>query len=268
MNSLNFILKNIIFLLFIIPNFSFTQDFTNKEKQFDLKIFKYLLNETENDSITMRSFLIYSKPFSKWDIRPMKTEKVWAMDSIYTASEIPNFIWGSFAQKYKLTQQEAMNVPNILLKNGIDKKNDLGEFLINNRAKFNKLSSLIKKSKNYVYLNQKTIQRIDQVYKENTTYWSYVVDSESPYPISDEISIVEKFKFSDQQNKILNLLSVLNIHSAIKTDKGIFFIVDGFTDNSYGFYYSSKNKMETDNFLFELMKYEKITDTFFYYIAN
>lgn len=77
-----------------------------------------------------------------------------------------------------------------------------------------------------------------------------------------------KEKFSKEQIRILELIKELEIYAAYKTTKGIFYLADGLTDNSYGFYFNSKGNMETDNFLFRIRKSEKINENYFYYTAN
>jgi len=243
------------------------QNYSYKNEQFDLKIYEYLSKTIERDSITLETFIYNTKPFSKWDIRPLKDKEVWAMDTVYSSSMIPNFIWGSFANQYKLTQQAAMAKPNELLNKAVADKEKLTNYLKLNLKKFQELSQSISKSKNQIYLNQITIQRVDSNFKENNIYWKYSISKESPFPISDKIIASEK-PFSNNQTGVLNLMHELGIYSAIKTKDGIFYLIDGFTDNSYGFFYSSTGLMESDNNLFEIMTFEKITDNYFYYIAN
>lgn len=253
-----------IFLFILISIFSFAQN----QKKFDLEIFEYLVNTTEKESTSLETFINNSKPFSKWDIRPLKAKEVQALDSIYTSSQIPNFIWGAFSGKYNLSEQEGLNKPNDFLDQGIKNQTKSDEYLKSNIKNFNELSEYILKSNNSIYLNQKNIQRIDKVFKEKDHFWSYIIPEGSPFPISPEFKTENKFQFSKQQTKILTLLNDLNIYCAVKTDKGIFYLIDGFTDNSYGFYYNKDNVMEGDHILFEIMKSEKIIDNYFYYIAN
>lgn len=237
------------------------------DKKFDQEIFQYLMETTEKESVTLETFLFNSKPFSKWDIRPIKVKEAKAMDSIYTSSQIPNFIWGAFSGKYNISEEEAMSKPNRFLDEGIDNQEKWTSFFRDNIKKFNDISQNILKSSHTLFLNQGTIQRIDNLYKEKNIFWSYLIDKDSFYPLSPKISIQNQ-KFSNEETKILDLLKNLNIYCAIKTDKGIFYLIDGFTDNSYGIYYNPKNEMEQDNHLFEIMKYKELNNSYFYYIAN
>ncbi|KXH84728.1 hypothetical protein [Chryseobacterium kwangjuense] len=238
------------------------------ERKFDMEIFDYLNKTTDKESTPLETYLINTKPFSKWDLRPLETKEVIALDSVYTSSQIPNFIWGAFSVKYGLPEEEAMNKPNKFLDEGVQNKNKLSEYLKLKNKNFNHLSHLIQKSSNTIFLNQKTIQKVDHIFKENNIYWRYIIPKNSPYPISSEIKIDNNLKFSEQQNQILALLNELNIYCAVKTSKGIFYLVDGFTDNSYGYYFNLNNQMEEDHLLFEIVKAEKITNNYFYYVAN
>ncbi|KQX02891.1 hypothetical protein [Flavobacterium sp. Root420] len=262
-------IKNLILLFFLFFNaICFGQEYPEKEKKYDLDIFEFLMNTTEKDSVSYENFLINTKPFSKWDIRPLKREKVWALDTIHLASEVPNFIFGAFSKKYGVSQKDAMNMPNQFLEKGRNQKNILENYLNENLKKFDNLSKLISKNPADFFLIQDKLQRVGNLFKENGTFWKYTLPEDSPFPISNAINTNTKDHFTKEQIKTLELLLELKIYSAFKTKNGIFYLVDGFTDNSYGFYFNSEGKIETDNFLFEVMKYEKITENYFYYIAN
>ncbi|WP_379969020.1 hypothetical protein [Epilithonimonas sp. UC225_85] len=140
-------MKKYIFLilLLILSNYGFGQEIPNKTEKFDAQIFEYLSQTIEKDSIYLETFLECSKPFSKWDIRPLKFEKVYAMDKVHSASEIPNFFWGAFSNYYKLSIEEAMRKPNVFLNTGSQKQDELTDYLKTNSKKFDKLSNLILK---------------------------------------------------------------------------------------------------------------------------
>ncbi len=258
----------IVIILLLISNSSLSQDYSYKSKEYDFKIFEYLIEKTKTDSISLEQYLEFSKPFSKLDIRPLNTNKVWAIDTIHSASTIPNFIWGSFSKKYNLTQEQAANRPNEFLDKGKNTQNQNSKFLNLNLRKFQILTKKIKNSTNKIFLNQKFIQRVDNIYKEKK-YWTYVIPKDSPFPISNTTKELTDIVFNKQQKSILKLLSELKIYTAYKTKTGgVFFLIDGFTDNSYGFYSSPNGIMETKNDLFQIMTHEKLESDFFYYVAN
>ncbi|WP_404987170.1 hypothetical protein ACLB9Y_14700 [Chryseobacterium scophthalmum] len=256
-----------IFFLFT-SIITFSQEYLNKNENFDLIIFKHLDSLTTVNKIPVEEYLKFSKPFSKWDIRPITHEKVWSLDSIRTSSEIPNFFWGGFSQHYKFSDKEAGDKPNHFLKASQIEGNSNVEFLNKNLNKFKALALAVQKNDNSIFLNQISLKRVDDLYKEDNKYWSYIISEKSPFPISTQINIEEKIKFNKEQEKILKLMEEINIYSLVKTKKGIFFLKDGFTDNSCGYYFSSNKIMERDNHLFEIMDFVNINDEFYYYIAN
>ena len=262
-------MQKILTLFFFTFSFSiYSQEYLNKNEKYDLQIFHNLDSLTEINNISVEEYLNFSKPFSKWDIRPIKHSKIWALDSIRTSSEISNFFWGGFSQRYNFTEKEASEKPNLFLNQGqIDLKTNIG-FLLKNIEKFKLLSSLITKNNNEIHLNQISLKRIDDLYKENGKYWKYIIPLNSPFPISTEIIADNQSKFNKQQEKILNLMDEVKIYAIIKTKNGIFFLLNGFTDNSYGYYYSTLENIEKDNHLFDIMISEKINNNFYYYIAN
>lgn len=257
----------ILFFVFV-STLIFSQEYLNKKENFDLIVFHYLDSLTTVNEVSVEEYLKFSKPFSKWDIRPVKHEKIWGLDSIRTSSEIPNFFWGGFSQHYKFSEQEAGAKPNQFLMTAQTEKSYNVKFLTENLNKFKALALAIQKNDNLIFLNQNSLQRVDDLYKENNKYWKYVIPEKSPFPISTQTKIEEKIKFTKEQEKILTLMEEINIYSIVKTKKGIFFLIDGFTDNSYGYYFSSSKTMEQDNHLFEIMDFANINDEFYYYIAN
>jgi len=244
------------------------QEYLNKNEKFDLITFQYLDSLTTTDQVSLEEYLKFSKPFSKWDIRPIKDEKIWSLDSIRTSSEIANFFWGGFSQHFELTAKEAGAKPNQFLNSVYIEKNANIDFLNQNIDKFKMLSSEVKKGNNKIFLNQISLHRIDNLFKENNKYWTYIISPKSPFPISDKINIERKSKFSKEQERILKQMQDLSVYAIVKTDKGVFFLKDGFTDNSHGYYYSFTKTMEQNNHLFEISDFTKINDEFYHYIAN
>lgn len=261
-------MKKLIILCFLTAFFGicYSQEFPEKDKKYDLQIYEFLDSLTNQTSID--TFLINSKPFSKWDIRPISKERIWVFDTIYTAGEIPNFIWGAFANKYKISKKDGMDYPNRFLNHGIESSSAFIKNLKVNLTKFEDLTQKVLSSNNHFFVNQNSLLRIDEVYREENQYWKYIIPFDSPFPMSNKIDVSIDITFSDDQILILDLLKELSIYAAVKTSKGIFYLIDGFTDNSYGFYYSQEGKMEMDNFLFHIMTSERINAEYFYYVAN
>lgn len=260
-------MKKLLTLLFLaaLIGVNQAQEYPEKDKKYDVQIFEYL--DTLTDQFPIDTFMIYSKPFSKWDIRPLYKDRVWVFDTVYTAGEIPNFIWGAFAAKYKMSKNDAQEFSQRFLNKGIDNTSLLTKIFPIKLTEFESLSKKIQSSNNHFFVSQISIQRIDDIYRENEQYWSYVIPPDSPFPMSDKTEKVD-VKFSSEQEQILELMYEIKIYAAVKTKKGIFYLINGFTDNSFGYYYSLDGKMESDNFLFHILSSEKINPHYFYYIAN
>ncbi|SFN01027.1 hypothetical protein SAMN05421594_0341 [Chryseobacterium oleae] len=84
-------MKNYIALILILISIGISGQ-NNTERKFDLEIFDYLNKAIDENSTSLENYLINSKPFSKWDMRPLVVKEVKALDSVYTSSQIPNFI--------------------------------------------------------------------------------------------------------------------------------------------------------------------------------
>jgi len=168
-----------------------------------------------------------------------------------------------------LTQSQASNKPKRFLKEGVERKTENSAFLNQHLKKFKQLAKKLTRSSNTIFLHQKSLQRVDHIYKEHNYYWTYLIPEDSPFPLSNKTEILTNEKFSNEQKAILQLLSELNIYAVCKSDNGgMYLLIDGFTDNSYGFYFNANGLMETDNNLFQIMAYEKVNSNFFYYVAN
>ncbi len=261
-------LKSFLLIILSIFQNSFGQIIPNKTEKFDLQIFEYLNDELDSKTIPLNTFLEYSKPFSKWDIRPINDAKIYAMDSIATSSEIPNFIWGAFSSYYDVKEKDALDKANIFLNNGVSQEEQWSTHLKSNVQDFEKLTKLILKTNNKIFVSQSGLQKVDETYFEDGKFWKYVIPKNSPFPISNKIEDISNFNFSKNQNEILKSMLKLKIYAVYKSKKGLFFLIDGFTDNSYGFYFNEDGSMEKENHLFEIMKYDQINNQYFYYIAN
>lgn len=262
-------INKILFIVCFLTAFlgiCYSQEFPEKDKKYDEQIYEFLNAQTEDVSLV--DFLINSKPFNKWDMRPLSRDRVWVFDTIHTAGEIPNFFWGAFANKYKLTSKEGMEYPNLFLKYAMTASTAGSRYMNEHNTKFDVLSQKIISGSNTYYITQNELQRVDEIYKEGEQYWKYVIPVGSPFPISDKVDSAVTTKFSEEQIAILSLLKEINMYAAVKTANGIFYLMDGFTDNSYGFYYSYDGKMEESNFLFNIMKSERLNSNYYFYIAN
>jgi hypothetical protein len=227
------------------------QDSSYKSKQYDKEIFLFQMNMVENERIDKENYLINSKPFSKWDPRPMNDSLVWVMNELQTASIIPNFFWGSFSNYYGLKLKEAQALPSTFLNNAFTQEPEQKEYFKANKGTFTELTNLLLKSKNTVYMKQGKLARVADLYREDQKYWKYVVADDSPFPLSDSISIDVAGSFGDDE-AILRLIDKLDIYAIYNYSDGIFFLIDGVLDNSYGFVYQKSEIEIKSNHLFEI----------------
>lgn len=195
--------KTIIILLLCFTGTCIGQEFPEKDKKYDVDIFEFLMKSVEKDSVSLETFLINSKPFSKWDIRPLKRENVWALDTFHNASEVPNFIFGAFCNQYQISQKTAMNMPNQFLEKGRDKKDFLENYLNENLKKFEKLTQLISGNKSDIFTSYERIQRIDNLYKEKELYWKYIIPKIPLFLCQIKLKITQKIVFQKNKSRFL-----------------------------------------------------------------
>lgn len=258
----------IITNIFLCTHFLFGQDFDYKDKHYDFKIYESQMEFLSKNSISLEEYLSYSKPFSKMDARPLCCEKVWLMDTVYSSSMTPNFLWGSISNYFNLSEKEAMNKPNEFLEIGHSKSKRYKKHFLKNIAVFEQLINLCNKNSSSYFVHLPNLSKIDSIYFENNEYWKYILKSDSPFPISDEITSIENFKFTNEHQAIFKLMDETNIYAIAKTKEGLFLLIDGFTDNSFGYYFSTLGNMEMDNHLFQIQQKIRLTENVFYYVAN
>jgi hypothetical protein len=71
--------KIVILLFFALSASVFGQDYLNKTEKYDVELFNYLDSLTVERKVPLEEYLKFSKPFSKWDIRPVQHEKIYAL---------------------------------------------------------------------------------------------------------------------------------------------------------------------------------------------
>lgn len=127
---------------------------------------------------------------------------------------------------------------------------------------------MILESKESIFVQQDSLKRVGNIFYEKEEYWKYKILETSPFPMSNDIEKSKKMKFNKEDNEILEEMEALRIYAVKRSDKGVFLLLDGFTDNSYGYYYSENGELETDNHLFDIMFSEKIENNLYYFVAN
>ena len=246
----------------------FAQDSSYKSKGYDKEIFLYQMNTVTNEKINKATYLQYSKPFSKWDPRPLNDSIVWVMNERQTASIIPNFFWGSFSNYYGVKLKKAKALPNDFLKKAYTQEKAQSDYFAKNEAAYTELAELLSKSEHTVFTVQKELRRVDDLYFENDKYWKYEITADSPFPMSDSLNTSLDEKFSEDDEAILQIIEKLNIYSVYNDPNTIFFLLDGVLDNSYGFAYQKNETDINSNHLFDISRKTFIKSKFYYYVAR
>jgi len=244
------------------------QDDSYKHNEYDKKIFMYQMKQVQIEKIDKPSYLENTKPFSKWDPRPLNDSLVWVMNKLQPISRIPNFFWGTFSNYYGESIKKAQALPNIFLKKAHKEETRLRQHYRDNDELFADLTNALIKSKHSVFLNLNGLKRVDSLYHEKSGYWEYVIAKDSPFPLSDSISTDISKQFSQSDSTIFDLIEKLGVYSVYKDDDVIFYLVDGVLDNSYGFAYQRGTRGIKSDHLFDISKATEIRDGYFFYVAR
>lgn len=237
------------------------------KKNYDLAIFEYQMKLIKDNQISKESYLTNSKPFSKWDPRPLKDSMIYIMDEWEKASTVPNFFWGSISNYYGESIEDAMELPKIFSRSALDTEQKYIKHFQENQKQFEILTENLSKSTKSIFLNQNELKRVDGLFKEGEHYWKYIIAEDSPFPISDSIDSIGADKYSDDELAILNIMKKLDIYAIFNSKDAIFFLVDGLLDNSYGFVYKEENERIKTNHLFKIEYLKNIKSNYSYYIS-
>lgn len=255
----------LIFLAFITLKGYGQESYIGKE--YDKFIFLHQLNVVESKKLPLEKYLEFSKPFSKWESRPLNIEQVWIIDGFDLSSTVPNFIWGSFAKYYDLSVNDAQIKPKIFTsfayKNKEQFKNDFNKY----SNLFEELNLLIDQSDIQILLNQDSLQRVNHLFLENGKYWEYVIPKDSPFPMSDSLINVNGKLFSDKEKKILIAMSELNVYSVYKSKNFTVYLLDGLLDNCYGFIHLNQSDIKDFGHLFRMEIFENVKNSFYFFIS-
>lgn len=262
-------MRSILILLCVcIAGVLFAQDDTYKDKEYDKMIFMFQMEQVQQASIDKTTYLNYTKPFSKWDPRPLKDSLVWVMNEKQPASRIPNFFWGTFSNYYGQSIKQAQALPNTFLKGAYKNESKLIKYFKGNEAKFSKLTDALANSDHSIYLNLNGLQRVDNLYNESGVYWEYMIPENSPFPLSDSLVTNLTENYGESDKAILDLIGELNIYSVFKYNDLIYFLSDGVLDNSYGYVHHSAESKIRSNHLFDISKVTKIKPNYSFYVAR
>jgi hypothetical protein len=239
-----------------------------KEKNYDEKIFLYQMSCVEKNDIKKDDYLYYTKALSKWDTRPINLSTVWIMEEIQPSSVVPNFFWGSFARYYNVEINDAMELANIFLEKA---KNNNMEYINDFSSKkedYEELISQILKTDKRIFLSQKNLRRVDNLFYENENYWSYLIPGDSPYPMSDSITTVTDLNYTESETNILETMEKLELYAVYNDADAIYLLIDGMLDNSFGYIFTKQPDKLSSNHLFEVNHKIQMETNFYFYVAN
>lgn len=260
--------KFLVFCSVFLSMMMNSQIYSNQNEKFDEDILFYIQNLIEKEEVGFIEYMEYSKPFSKWDMRPIEDEKVWFFGELETSSGVPNFFYGIFGNMYGFELSVLKKMTNDFLNFGVSGKQVNINYAKATSENFIKLAKMILESKESIFVQQDSLKRVGNIFYEKDEYWKYKILETSPFPMSNDIEKSKKMKFNKEDNEILEEMEALRIYAVKRSDKGVFLLLDGFTDNSYGYYYSENGELETDNHLFDIMFSEKIENNLYYFVAN
>lgn len=258
--------KYILLFLFFLHLNGYCQE-SYKDKEYDKSIYLYQLDFIELNKLPLNKYFEFSKPFSKWETRPLNIAEVWVINSFEPSSTVPNFFWGSFSKYYNLSVNDAQIKPKEFNENAfIGRENIIIKF-IQNYSLFEDLQFLINQSDIQILLNQDSLQRVNHLFFENGKYWKYIIPEDSPFPMSDSLIQINDKLFSIQEKKLLVSMMKLNIYSIYKSDNYTAYLVDGLLDNCYGFVYINKSGLKSFGHLFRMQLLEEIKNSFYFFIS-
>jgi hypothetical protein len=251
-----------------ISQLAYTQTDATQGQEYDLQIYEYLVQYVDENKTAMSDYLEFTKPFSKWDSRPVEVSQTSIMGEVQQSSIITNYFWGSFSMYYGLSLEEAMALPNTFLSTANSKKPSAIVLTKGDKKALKKLIRQISESPHDVFVSQQALQRVDSVYLENGAYWQYVISDQSPFPMSASQESIREYAYSEAAMGILEQLRALNLYAAYRNDGIIYLLQDGLLDNSYGYIFTSDEIEKAASHLFKIMYSEEVGDDLYYYIAN
>lgn len=259
-------MKTLLVFLSLVSILSFAQD--TQEKSYDEKIYLYQKIYVTENNVSKDDYLKFTKPLSKWDSRPLDKAEVFIMGELQPSSVVPNYIWGSFSRYYKVNIDDALALPHIFIMDAIDDSSKYIKDFSSARENYERLINRILSLNKKIYVIQKNLKRVDDIFFEDGKYWSYVIPDDSPFPMSDSVRIVKDHEYTETETEILNTLEELGLYAVYNDETAIYLLVDGLFDNSFGYIYEKKPDVFKLNHLFEINFKSRISTQYYFYVSN
>jgi ankyrin repeat protein len=244
-----------------------------------LDLIEYFSDEIDRHYYSEAQVLALAKPYGKWDTRPFHIASLPHPegDGIMSASQVPEFVWEVVAHHdFNLPRETARKVRDAFIKEGFaHKQRYCTNFYPSRRSAFLALSQQAAQNTRSVYVQQRELargqayERVDNIYRQNGTYWRYTVPFGSPFQMSPKIDTVRGYQYPSSDESILQGLHGAGCYCMAKVSGYIVFMTGGVLDNSIGFIYGkSRPKRDSLGPLFNLTLVEELGDGFYYYVSH
>ncbi len=237
----------------------------------------HLKKVTEKDKLNPGQYIELTKRFGKYDLHPnVKYIPAPGRPDSIAAKDINNFVFGVIAHEaLQIPPKEAQMFMTVIAKDAAkNKKAYINEYFWKNRFLFISLAYDIKQGKASFYSQRiKTAKdsylRVDDVYKENKKYWKFRLSKERIFNCSNMAETLKKFKFSQEEQSILQRMCDFNIYAAYKDGERLVFVVNGVLDNTSGFIYSTEPpQKESFSPALHITTLEPAGENFYFYVSN
>lgn len=235
----------------------------------------YQMEKIKSLGISKVTYLAFTKPYGKWDSRPLAAETVTINGERVPSRGVPNYLWGFIGRgAFALPREEILGYPEYFLQQSYICKPGYITHLRQNTKELLGLVSEIRGSQKSIFVQQAMLKehsydRIDNVFREKGEYWRYIIPPGSPYQMSGETEELTGYNYSAHDTTILTKMKSLKLYCAVKTPAHIVMMSGGMLDNSCGYIYTATRPTpESMGQLYHLQVLEPLGNDFYFYISN
>ncbi len=233
----------------------------------------------EEHNYSVVQFLAFSKPYGRWDVRPLRVASIPSPDGngTFDPAEVSRYVWSVVSHRdFGLPPTTAQNVPVEFLKEGFDhKQRYCKNFYPPRRLALNALLMEAQTSSRSIFVQQKDLadgegyERINNIYRQNGIYWTYVVPHGSPFEMSTQVDTLRGYRYSTNDESILKGLTHAGCYCLVKVNGYLVFMTGGLLGHSIGFIHGkTRPKPGSLRPLFSLSLVEDLGDGFFFYVSR
>ena len=233
----------------------------------------------EEHDYSVLQYLAFSKPYGKWDVRPLRVASIPSPDGngTFDPAEVSRYVWGVVSHRdYRLPPTTTQNVPVEFLKEGFEhKQRYCKNFYPPRRLALNALLMEAERSTRSIFVRQNDLaggegyERVNNVYRQNGIYWRYVVPHGSPFEMSTQVDTLRGYRYSTSDESILKGLSQAGCYCMVKVNGYLVFMTGGLLGHSIGFIHGkTRPKPGSLRPLFGLSLVEDLGDGFYFYVSR